>query len=87
MKTKQPYELYTWVTLIPVLKEHNTNLRAWCNLHRFSYKTAYGLATGLRPPCDLGPASIAIAECAMKEGLIHTRHQKRKAPGASTGAL
>jgi len=70
METKQPYELYSWGSWIPLLKGRGTNLRAWCALHGFSYKTAYGLATGLRPPCDLGPASVAIAEQALKEGLV-----------------
>jgi hypothetical protein len=53
-----------------ILKGRGSNLRAWCTQHGFSYKTAYGLATGIRPPCDLGPASIAIAEQALAEGLI-----------------
>lgn len=80
MKTKQPYELYDWSPMIPVLKERNTNLSAWCTDHGISYKTAYGLATGQRPPCDLGPASIAIAELAIAEGLIRKRAGKRTAP-------
>jgi hypothetical protein len=78
METKQPYEIYSWASMIPTLKAKGGNLRAWCTMHGFAYKTAYGLATGLRPPCDLGPASIAIAEKAVEEELIHfARPSKR----------
>lgn len=70
MVTKQAYELYDWSNMIPALQERGTNLRAWCALYGFSYKTAYGLATGMRPPCSMGPSSIAIAEKAFQEKLI-----------------
>lgn len=66
----QNYEYYDWTPMIDRLRARGLNLYAWCKQYNFKYKTAYGLATGMRPPCGLGATSRAIAGQALKDGLI-----------------
>jgi len=65
-----PYESYDWAPMFERLRARDLSLWAWCKMHQFNYKTVYGLATGMRPPCGLGPTSRAIAAQAEKDGLI-----------------